>query len=243
MAEDQGTRQADRRRRPDHLPVRVPQPHHGQPRGLRHRHGQRDRQGDLRLGRRARAVPRDPVVAARGRPEAAPGRHRGPDLQHHLRAQAGRRVLVRVLQGGAADPGRQGVEGREAGGPQRQAGVRGQEVDVAGEDRDGPGQAGAGVGGQLVGLPGDAPAGPGRRGVDRRHDPRRDGRAGPDAAGRRRASSPGELRHRRAEGRRRTWSGTSTPCSTGPHQRRVAGQLPPLGGTGSERSPPAPQYQ
>ena len=89
---DRRARTAHRRRRPEHEPVRLPEPRVGPAGGFRHRRRTRDRARHLRrsgphrsAGGRGRPPGRG--VAVRG------GRPGGPDLLDHLRPQEARRVL------------------------------------------------------------------------------------------------------------------------------------------------------
>jgi len=74
----------------------------------------------------------------------------------------------------------QDLAGQGHAGPGGQAGLRDGGIHLVDPDRQQPGQAGGHLGGQLVGLPRAVAAGAGRRGVHRRADPGRDGRAGPN---------------------------------------------------------------
>ncbi|CAK7284508.1 hypothetical protein SGPA1_30381 [Streptomyces misionensis JCM 4497] len=223
--------QADRRRRPEQLPLGLPQPEHrGRPAGgLRHRPGAPHRPGHPRRPGRG-AVQGDTDQPAHPGDPGRPGGHGGAHHDHHLRPARPGRVLGTVLQDRAAGPrpqvvarhrlqrharGQEGVHGGRFDGV-REAGRRQEVRDAA--RLHGHLHHGA----QPAGLPGAAPARRGGRGGHRRRPRREPGRPGPDRGTQGRAVHDRVLRSGDEEGRHR--SGTPGQPGTGRLPReRLAG--------------------
>lgn len=192
--------QAGRGRGPEQLQVGLPQPRRA-PRRLRHRPRQGHSQGHP--GQRGGGhLPGHPHEPAHPGAPGGPGRHRGADDDDQLQAAGGRGVLDRLLRGGPAGPGAQGLPDhrlrRLAEGPPD---LHGRGIHRGGGPEVPGLRLGAGVGAEPAGLPGAAPARRGRRDHHRQRAGRRAGGAGSVGAAGRRAVHPRVLRCGDEQGR------------------------------------------